>query len=51
MFIPHTYYNMTLLITNPEEKRPLRRSIRMWEDNIKIDSRETECDLESTGSG
>ena len=27
----------------PEEKRPLGRSRRRWEDNIKMDLQEAEC--------
>jgi hypothetical protein len=30
-----------ILVGMPERKRPLGRSIRRWEDNIKIDLRET----------
>ena len=30
----------------PEGKRPLGRPRRRWEDNIKIDLRETGCDVE-----
>jgi hypothetical protein len=29
-----------ILVGNPEGKRPLRRSRRRWEDNIKMDHRE-----------
>jgi hypothetical protein len=29
----------------PEGKRPLRRPRRRWEDNIKLDLRETEIDV------
>jgi hypothetical protein len=29
------------LVENPEEKRPLGRSTHRWENNIKIDLRET----------
>jgi hypothetical protein len=29
-----------ILMTNPEEKRPLERSRSMWEENIKMDFRE-----------
>jgi hypothetical protein len=39
------------LVEKPEGKRLLRRP--RWEDNIKLDLRETveECGLDSTGSG
>jgi hypothetical protein len=30
-----------VLVGRPEEKRPLGRSTRRWEDNIKMDLRET----------
>ena len=33
-----------VLVANPEGKRPLGRSRRRWEDNIKMDSREVGCD-------
>jgi hypothetical protein len=33
-----------VLIERPEGKRPLRRSRRRWEDNIKMDLRETGID-------
>ena len=29
---------------NPEGKRPIRRSSRKWEDNIKMDIREVGCE-------
>jgi hypothetical protein len=29
-----------ILVGKPEEKRPIERSSRGWEDNIKIDFRE-----------
>ena len=29
---------------NPERKRPLGRSRRRWEDNIKMDFKEVDCD-------
>jgi hypothetical protein len=29
-----------ILVGKPEEKRPLGRPIRRWEDNIKMDLRE-----------
>jgi hypothetical protein len=32
------------LVGTPEGKRPLGRPRRRWEDNIKIDLRETEID-------
>jgi hypothetical protein len=33
-----------VLIGRPEDKRPLRRPRRKWEDNIKVDLRETGID-------
>ena len=33
-----------VLMGKPEGKRPLGRSRRRWEDNIKIDLREVHCD-------
>ena len=33
-----------ILVGNPEGKRPLGRTRRRWEDNIKIDFREVGCD-------
>jgi hypothetical protein len=33
-----------VLVGSPEGKRPLRRPRRRWEDNIKLDLRETEID-------
>jgi hypothetical protein len=30
----------TILVEKPEEKRPLGRRSRRWEDNIKMDLRE-----------
>jgi hypothetical protein len=30
-------------VGKPEEKRPLRRPRRRWEDNIKMDLQEVEC--------
>ena len=32
-----------VLVGKPEGKRPLERSRRRWEDNIKIDLQEVEC--------
>jgi hypothetical protein len=32
------------LVRRPEDKRPLRRPGRKWEDNIKLDLRETGID-------
>jgi hypothetical protein len=32
-----------VLVGNPEEKRPLGRSRRRWEDNIKMDLQEVGC--------
>ena len=32
-----------VLVGKPEGKRPLRRSRRRWEDNIKMDLQEVEC--------
>jgi hypothetical protein len=33
-----------ILIGRPEGKRPSGRSWRRWEDNIRMDRRETECE-------
>ena len=33
-----------VLVRKPESKRPLRRSRRRWEDNIKMDLRKVGCD-------
>ena len=33
-----------VLVGKPEEKRPLGRPRRRWEDNIKMDLREVGCD-------
>ena len=33
-----------VLVEKPEGKRPLRRPRRRWEDNIKMDLREVDCD-------
>jgi hypothetical protein len=33
----------TILVRNPEGKRPLGIPRRRWEDNIKMDLRETGC--------
>jgi hypothetical protein len=32
-----------VLVGNPEEKRPLGKPRRRWEDNIKADLQEVEC--------
>jgi len=32
------------MVGNPEGKRPIRRSSRKWEDNIKMDIREVGCE-------
>jgi len=32
-------------------KRPLRRPRHKWENNIKVDLKETGCELDSSGSG
>jgi hypothetical protein len=43
-----------ILVGKPEGKRPLRRHKRRWEDNIKIDLRETGLvyvELDGCGSG
>jgi hypothetical protein len=32
-----------VLVGKPEEKRPLRRSRRKWEDDIKMDLQEVGC--------
>jgi hypothetical protein len=34
-----------VLVGRPEEKRPLRRPMRRWEDNIKMDFREIWIDV------
>ena len=34
----------TVLVGKPEGKRPLGKSRRRWEDNIKTDLREVSCD-------
>jgi hypothetical protein len=34
-----------VLVGRPEEKRPLRRPKRRWEDNIKMDLREIGIDV------
>ena len=33
-----------ILVGKPEEKRPSGRPRRRWEDNIKMDLREVDCD-------
>ena len=33
-----------VLVRKPESKRPLGRPRRRWEDNIKMDLREVDCD-------
>jgi hypothetical protein len=33
-----------ILIGKPEGKRPLRRPRHTWEDNIKVDLKETACE-------
>jgi hypothetical protein len=33
-----------VLVGKPEGKRPLRRSRRRWEDNIRMDLQEVECE-------
>ena len=33
-----------ILVGKPEGKKPLGRSRRRWEDNIKMDLREVGCD-------
>jgi hypothetical protein len=42
-----------VLVGKPEEKRPLGRPRRRWEDGIRMDLREFGwgCGLDSTGSG
>jgi hypothetical protein len=32
----------TILVGKPEGKRPLRRHRRRWDENIRVDFRETE---------
>ena len=33
-----------VLVVKPERKRPLGRPRRRWEDNIKMDLQEVECE-------
>jgi len=33
-----------MLVTKPEGEIPLERSRRIWEDNIRVDLREMECE-------
>jgi hypothetical protein len=42
-----------ILIGKPERKRPLGRPRSRWEENIRMDLRETvgSCGLDSSGSG
>jgi hypothetical protein len=40
-----------ILVGKPEGKRPLKRSRRRWEDNIKMDLRLGCYGLDSSGSG
>jgi hypothetical protein len=42
-----------ILVGKPEEKRPLERPRRRWEDGIKMDLREIGwgCGVDSAGSG
>ena len=40
----HSRNAFRLLVGKPEEKRPLGRLRRRWEDNIKMDLREVGCD-------
>jgi hypothetical protein len=35
-----------ILVGRPEGRRPLARSRRRWEDNIKLDLQEMGCDME-----
>ena len=35
-----------ILVGKPEGKRSLRRPRRRWEDNIRMDLREVDCDPE-----
>jgi hypothetical protein len=39
-----------ILVGKPETKRPLGRPRCIWKNNIKIDVKEIECGLDSTGS-
>jgi hypothetical protein len=41
---PHRFSFGILLFVRPEGKRPLGRSRRRWEDNIKMDLREIGID-------
>jgi hypothetical protein len=38
------------LVGKPQSKRPLGRPRHGWEDNIKMNLREIECELDSSGS-
>jgi hypothetical protein len=40
-----------ILVRKPEEKRPLGRRRRRWENNIRMDLRVGRCVLGSCGSG
>jgi hypothetical protein len=44
-----------VLVGKPEGKRPLGRTTRWWEDNIKMDLQEVECGgmdwMDGSGSG
>lgn len=34
-----------MVIVKPEGKKPLRRRTHGWEDNIRIEIKETECEI------
>jgi len=40
-----------VLVWKPEEKKPLGRPRRRWENNIKMDLQEVGCGLDRAGSG
>jgi hypothetical protein len=41
----------TIVVRNPERKRPLGRYRGRWKDNNKVDLERTACGLDSSGSG
>jgi hypothetical protein len=41
----------TVLVGKFETKRPIGRTKGMSEDNIKVNVKQTECGLDSSGSG
>jgi hypothetical protein len=40
-----------ILVGKPEEKRPLGRPRRRWEDNMRMDLQELDGDMDWIGSG